>query len=68
MEFNTNSRGHKRWRAVLFANLRATLLLGIAVAAGMPWWWSAFEGQPGVPVGAMLFFLVRPDRPKRGTP
>src|SRR5262249_36745512 len=32
----------------------------IDVAAGMPWWWTVFEGPLGVSVGALIFFLARP--------
>jgi hypothetical protein len=34
---------------------------GVDVVAGMPWWWTASEGPPGVPVGALMFVLARPD-------
>jgi hypothetical protein len=56
-----------RFLGVLFA-LFGLVAFGIDLAAGMPWWWTAFEGPPGVPVGALLFFLVRPDHPKKETP
>jgi hypothetical protein len=44
----------------------ALALLGVVftavdVVAGMPWWWTAFEGPPGLPVGALMFFLARRD-------
>jgi hypothetical protein len=38
------------------------ILLGVDVGAGMPWWWSAFEGPLWVVVGAVIFFLARPDQ------
>ena len=43
----------------------AFALLGLVVfwvdlSAGMPWWWTAFEGPPGLVVGAVLFSLARP--------
>ena len=38
------------------------VLLGIDLSAGMPWWWSAFEGPPAVGFGALLFFLHRSPR------
>jgi hypothetical protein len=41
---------------------------GIDVVAGMPWWWTAFEGPPGVPVGALMFFLARPVHRAGGPP
>lgn len=31
-------------------------------AAGMPWWWTTFEGPPGVALGAWMFFLARADQ------
>jgi hypothetical protein len=38
------------------------VFLGIDLSAGMPWWWSAFEGPPSVGFGALLFFLNRQHR------
>jgi hypothetical protein len=35
------------------------LALGIDLASGMPWWWTAFEGPPGVPFGALIYWLAR---------
>jgi hypothetical protein len=49
-----------RFPGVAFA-LLGLVLLGVDVGAGMPWWWSAFEGPPGVGVGALMFYLARPD-------
>jgi hypothetical protein len=43
------------------------ILVGVDVGAGMPWWWSAFEGPLWVVLGAFLFFLARPVRSKGGT-
>jgi hypothetical protein len=40
---------------------------GVDLAAGMPWWWTAFEGPPGLPVGALLLFLARPVHSKGRT-
>jgi hypothetical protein len=42
----------------------ALVLMGILATAidlmsEMPWWWTAFEGPPGVPVGALIYFLAR---------
>jgi hypothetical protein len=37
------------------------ILLGVDVGAGLPWWWSAFEGPLWVGVGALMFFLAGPD-------
>jgi hypothetical protein len=39
--------------------LMGAVFLGIDLAAGMPWWWSALEGPAGIVVGALLFFLAR---------
>src|SRR5262245_60823778 len=48
-----------RFLGVAFA-LMSLVLLGVDVAAGMPWWWSASEGPGGVVLGALLFVLARP--------
>jgi hypothetical protein len=50
---------------VVFAAM-SVLLLGIDLAAGMPWWWSAFEGPRGMVLGALMFALARP-RSSQGT-
>ena len=55
-----------RFLGVAFA-LMSLVLLGVDVAAGMPWWWSASEGPGGVVFGALLFVLARPAHPKGGT-
>jgi hypothetical protein len=55
-----------RFLGVAFA-LMSVVLLGVDLAAGMPWWWSAFEGPPRVGVGAMMFFLARPAHSKGET-
>ena len=47
--------------------LMSLVLLGVDVAAGMPWWWSASEGPGGVVFGALLFVLARPTHSKGGT-
>jgi hypothetical protein len=39
--------------------LMSVVLLGVDLAAGMPWW-SASEGPGGVVFGALLFLLARP--------
>jgi hypothetical protein len=44
---------------VAFA-LLSLALLGVDLAAGMPWWWSASEGPGGVVFGVVLFVLARP--------
>jgi hypothetical protein len=51
--------------------LMSLVVLGVDLAAGMPWWWSASEGPGGVVFGALLFVLARPaHRPcqQEGTP
>ena len=51
---------------VAFA-LASLVLLGVALAAGLPWWWTASEGPGGVVFGAVLFVLARPASSKCGT-
>ena len=41
------------------------ILLGVDVGAGMPWWWSAFEGPLWAGLGALMLVLARPDRRPR---
>ena len=48
-----------RFLGVVFA-LMSLIVLGVDLAAGMPWWWSASEGPGGVVFGALLFVLARP--------
>jgi hypothetical protein len=55
-----------RFRGVASA-LMSLVLLGVDLAAGMPWWWSASEGPGGVVFGALLVVLARPAYPKGGT-
>jgi hypothetical protein len=55
-----------RFLGVAFA-LMSLVLLGVDLAAGMPWWWSAPEGPRGVVLGALLFVLARPADSKDGT-
>ena len=40
--------------------LISVVFVGVDLAAGMPWWWTVFEGPPGVAVGAFIYFLARP--------
>jgi hypothetical protein len=47
--------------------LMSLALLGVDLAAGMPWWWSASEGPGGVVFGALLFILAGPAHSKGGT-
>ena len=48
-----------RFLGLAFAPM-SLVLLGVDLAAGMPWWWSASEGPGGVVFGALLFVLTRP--------
>jgi hypothetical protein len=41
--------------------LMSVVMLGVDLAAGMPWWWSASEGPGGVLFGVLLFVLARTD-------
>src|SRR5215468_8104293 len=54
-----------RFLGVAFA-LMSVVLLGVDLAAGMPWWWTASEGPGGVLFGALLFVLARPAHSKGG--
>jgi hypothetical protein len=54
-----------RFLGVAFA-LLGLIFLGVDVAAGMPWWWSAAEGPLTAAVGAVLFWLAGPGRAKGG--
>jgi hypothetical protein len=56
-----------RFLGVAFA-LMSVVLLGVDLAAGMPWWWSASEGPGGIVFGVLLVFLARPGHSKSGTP
>jgi hypothetical protein len=47
--------------------LMSLVLLGVDLAAGMPWWWSASEGPGGVVVGALMLVLASPGHSKGGT-
>jgi hypothetical protein len=46
--------------------LMSLTLLGVDVAAGMPWWWSASEGPGGVVFGALMVVLARHGHGKDG--
>src|SRR5690242_13313826 len=56
-----------RFLGVAFA-LMSLVLLGVDLAAGMPWWWSASEGPGGVVLGMLLFVLARPAQRAGGLP
>jgi hypothetical protein len=55
-----------RFLGLAFA-LRSVILLGVDLAAGMPWRWSASEGPGGVVFGALMFVLAGPADSKGGT-
>lgn len=40
--------------------LLGAVFTGVDVATGMPWWWSGFEGPPGLGLGVLMFWLARP--------
>src|SRR3954452_12863492 len=48
-----------RFLAATFAVMGA-VQTGIALSAGLPWWWTAVEGPPTAAVGALMVFLARP--------
>src|SRR5262249_22985274 len=48
-----------RFLGAAFA-LTSAVFLGVDLAEGMPWWWTASEGPGGVVFGALLFVLARP--------
>jgi hypothetical protein len=48
-----------RFLGAAFA-LMSLVILGIDVAAGMPWWWSASEGPGGVVFGVLMIVLAGP--------
>lgn len=52
-----------RFLGAAFA-LMSIVILGVDLAAGMPWWWSASEGPGGVGFGTLMFFLAQPDDSK----
>ena len=45
--------------------LMSLVALGVDLAAGMPWWWSASEGPGGVVFGVLILLPARP-RAHRG--
>ena|SRR5438270_3431098 len=40
--------------------LMSVVFTGVDLAVGLPWWWTAFEGPPGIALGAWMFYLARP--------
>jgi hypothetical protein len=55
-----------RFFALAFIVL-SILFMGVDLAAGMQWWWTASEGPGGVIFGALLVYLARPAHSKGGT-
>jgi hypothetical protein len=55
-----------RFLGAAFA-LMSLVALAIDLAAGMPWWWSTFDGIGGVGVGTLILALARPSSSKSGT-
>jgi hypothetical protein len=41
--------------------LMSVVFTGIDLSAEMPWWWTTFEGPPGIGMGTWMFFLARTD-------
>ena len=39
----------------------SVVVFGIDWSINMPWWWTAFEGPPGVGFGIFMFYLARPN-------
>jgi hypothetical protein len=54
-----------RFLSMAFA-LIGLILLGIDLAAGMPWWWTALEGPPTVGFATVLYFLACSNPAKSG--
>ena len=54
-----------RWTGALLAVL-GLLLLGIDLAAGLPWWWTVAEGPFSIAVGAAPPGVVRSNEARRG--
>jgi hypothetical protein len=54
-----------RFLGVAFT-LLAPVFLFIDLAAGLPWWWTAAEGPPGLVVGPLVHLLARPSRRDAG--
>ncbi len=54
-----------RFLGVAFT-LMSVVALGIDLSAGMPWWWSAIEGPPGLVIGPAIYLLARPKSGGKG--
>jgi hypothetical protein len=48
-----------RFLGMAFA-LMSVVLIGVDLAAGLPWWWSASEGPGEVVLGVLMYSLARP--------
>ncbi len=43
--------------------LMGMIFTGVNLTAGMPWWWTAFYGPPGIGLGAWMYYLANPGPP-----
>jgi hypothetical protein len=55
-----------RFLGVAFV-LMSVVILGVDLAAGMPWWWTASEGPGGVVFGVLILLLAQPVSSKGDT-
>jgi hypothetical protein len=60
-----------RYRALARFLAAAIAVMGVAqtgidLAAGLPWWWTAFEGPPTAAVGIIMVVLARPAQTVEG--
>jgi hypothetical protein len=39
--------------------LMGVIFTGVDLMAGMPAWWTVFEGPPGVVIGGLMYALAR---------
>jgi hypothetical protein len=60
-------RPQVRFFGVAFV-LLGIVFTGVDLLAGMPWWWTAFEGPSGLPFGALLYYLASPAHRASGRP
>ncbi len=44
--------------------LMSVIFTGINLAAGMPWWWTAFYDLPGIGLGVVIYWLAGTEREK----
>jgi hypothetical protein len=47
--------------------IMSLIFFAVDLSVGMPWWWTAFEGPPGIPFGLFMAFLAL-DHSKPETP